>query len=82
MFQSTRHSGASLGVEASTSERSVLVPPMSKVITLAKPASLPTSIPPITPPAGPEWQIRAGTSAAARAVITPPPECVTNSSPS
>ena len=45
--------------------RSVLVPPMSKVRTLWKPARWPTSRALITPPAGPEWQILAGTCAGA-----------------
>ena len=40
MFQSTRHSGASFGGGLGTSERSVLVPPMSNVITFSNPAEL------------------------------------------
>ena len=82
MFQSTRHSDAIEGRPSYTSDRSALVPPMSKVITLGMPADLPISAPPTTPPAGPEWQMRAGTWLAERADITPPPECVTSTSPS
>src|SRR6266511_5811730 len=61
MFQSTRHSDAIEGLPSATSERSVLVPPMSSVITFSKPAAFPTTRPPMTPPAGPDWRMRAGT---------------------
>ena len=81
MFQSTRHSDDRDGFAPSASARSALVPPMSNVIVFSKPADWPTSAPPTTPPAGPEWQMRAGTRRAERAVITPPPECVTRIGP-
>ena len=55
---------------------------MSKVMTLGTPADLPTRAPPTTPPAGPEWQMRAGTWLADWADMTPPPEWVTSTSPS
>ncbi len=58
------------------SATSVLVPPMSKVIRSAKPASRPTSCAPTTPVEGPDSTVRTGSRAACSKPITPPFDCV------
>src|SRR3989304_115507 len=54
---------------------------MSKVMTFGKPASVPMRAPPMTPPAGPDWHVRAGVVRAAAALVTPPPEWMIRMSP-
>src|SRR6266851_820922 len=61
----------------SHSATSVEVPPMSKVMMLAKPAARAERNAPTTPPAGPDRIVRTGSLAAASAEILPPEDCIT-----
>jgi len=63
----------------STVATSVLVPPMSYVMTSSKPASFATCAAPMTPPAGPESTSRAAFAAASSAGNVPPAECMIRS---
>ena len=64
-----------------TMPMSAEVPPMSNVISRARPESSPAQTPPRMPAAGPESSSVTGFSAAADAVATPPLDIITCSSP-
>ena len=55
-----------------TRQTSVLVPPMSQVMTLPKPAARAAPTPAVTPPAGPESTVRTGSRRARARGMTPP----------
>ena len=78
MWNSVRKAGSPSVIAA----MSALVPPMSSEIALGSPSRSATARAPITPAAGPDWQMRAGRSQAEETVISPPPEWLTSSSPS
>ena len=69
------------GASPWTSATSVLVPPMSNVMTSSTPARSATRTAPMTPPTGPERKAPAHRSAAARSVIAPPFEPMTLTGP-
>ena len=57
------------------------VPPISKVISLSRPAWAPTQSPPSTPAASPDISVSAGFSRTIRAVATPPLDAMMRNSP-
>src|SRR5579885_3607219 len=59
------------------SATSVEVPPMSNVMMSSIPAPRAACVAPTTPPAGPERIVRTGSSAATRAEMLPPDDCIT-----
>ena len=63
-----------------TSPMSVLVPPMSNVISRPRPTSRPAHCAPSTPAAGPESISVTGRSAASATLATPPLERITSRS--
>ena len=63
-------------------QTSVLVPPISQVIRLRVPSSVPSRTAAATPPAGPESTVLMGRRAARSAVETPPLEVMMNTCPS
>ena len=64
---------------ASMIDALVVVPPMSRVITLGKPAACATSAAATTPAAGPDSMIVTGARAAVIDGMRPPFDCMTSS---
>ena len=60
------------GTPAWQSEMSVLVPPMSKVMSCSRPAAEPTRVDATTPDAGPESTVSMGRSRAVPTLNDPP----------
>ena len=65
-----------LRLPPSMSDALAVVPPMSKLITLAKPTRSPTRCAATTPAAGPDSTMRTGDSAALSKDMTPPLDCM------
>ncbi len=72
---------SSAPVAAFATKTSVEVPPISNPIILSNPAHCAIRHAPTTPPAGPLSTVRTGSSAATRAAIIPPDDCITSTRP-
>jgi hypothetical protein len=72
---------ASAGWPLAINDTSKDVPPMSPVMTFAKPAAWAICAQAMTPAAGPDSAVRTGSFAAVSSDITPPLLCTTSSSP-
>ena len=72
----TAYSWARITWPSSTIEALAVVPPMSKVMILPRPAASANACAPMTPPAGPDSMMFMGRSAAAVSVVSPPFDCM------
>ena len=61
---------------SSTTEALVVVPPISRLMTLARPSRRASAAAPITPAAGPDSISWTGRARARAAVMTPPFDCI------
>ena len=68
------------GAPSSMAPSLAVVPPMSKVMTCSRPSALPTMAHMRMPAAGPDSMMRTGKSRARSGEISPPLDCITNSS--